>query len=111
MGKVIVINNDKMGQGESELTTLLMGNFLRVLISSPKKPDYLVFYGAGVKLVSDVSPYLEVLASLENMRVELLSCSTCLNYYGLADRVKVGRKSDMAEIAEVLLKSDGTITI
>ncbi len=111
MKKVIVINNERMGQGEFELTTLLMGNFLRALISSSKKPDYLIFYGAGVKLVSDSSPYLEVLATLENMRVELLSCSTRLNYYGLVDKVKVGRKSNMAEIVEVLLKSDGTITM
>ncbi len=111
MEKVIVINNDKMGQGESELTTLLMGNFVRTLISSEIKPGILVFYGAGVKLVSEGSLYLETIATLENLGVEILSCSTCLNYYGLADKVKVGRKSNMAEIVEVLLKSEDVITI
>jgi selenium metabolism protein YedF len=111
MGKVIVINNDKMGQGESELTTLLMGNFVRVLVNSENKPVFLIFYGSGVKLVSEGSAYIETIATLENLGVEILSCSTCLNYYGFADKLKVGRKSNMAEIVEVLLKSDGTITI
>ncbi|MDH4222345.1 MAG: sulfurtransferase-like selenium metabolism protein YedF [candidate division Zixibacteria bacterium] len=111
MGKVIIVNNEKMGQGENELTTLLMGNFLRALISYKKKPDYIIFYGAGVKLVIENSPYLETLVSLENMGVELLSCSTCLNFYGIADKVRVGKKSNMAEIVEVLITSEGTITI
>ena len=100
-----------MGQGETELTTLLMGNFLRSLVSSEKKPEYLIFYASGVKLVSEESAYLEILASLENLGVEILSCSTCLNYYGLAEKVKVGGKSNMAEIVEVLLKSEGVVTI
>lgn len=111
MGKVIIVNNERMGQGENELTTLLMGNFFRTLISSNKKPDHIIFYGAGVKLVTEGSPYLETLTSLENLGVELLSCSTCLNFYGLADKVKVGEKSNMAEIVEVLLTSKGAITI
>lgn len=111
MGEVIVINNERMGQGESELTSLLMGNFLRTLVSSVNRPEVLIFYGAGVKLVCEGSTSLETLASLENLGVELLSCSTCLNYYGLADKVKVGRKSNMQEIVQILLKSEKTITI
>lgn len=111
MRKVVVVNSERMGQGETELTTLLMGNFLRTLVSSENKPQYLIFYASGVKLVSEGSAHVETLTSLENLGVEILSCSTCLNYYGFADKVKVGKKSNMKEIAEVLLKSEGTITI
>jgi len=111
MGKVVVINNERMGQGEVELTSRLMGNFLRTLIDSENKPEFLIFYGSGVKLVSEGSAYLETVFSLENLGVEILSCSTYLNYYEIADKVKVGRKSNMQEIVEVLLKSKETITI
>ncbi len=111
MRKVVVINNERMGQGETELTTLLIGNFLRTVLSSPEKPGHIIFYGAGVKLVSGGSIHLETLVSLENLGVQILSCSTCLNYYGLAEKVKVGKKSNMAEITGILLKSEGTITI
>jgi len=111
MGKVIVINNEKMGQGENDLTNLLMGNFLRALVSSENKPEFIIFYGSGVKLISEGSAYLEIVATLENLGTEILSCSTCLNYYGLADKVKVGRKSNMKEIVEIFLKSKETITI
>jgi selenium metabolism protein YedF len=111
MGKVIIINNDRMGQGENELTTLLMGNFLRSLVSSEDKPEFLIFYASGVKLVSEGSAHLETMSSLENLGVQILSCSTCLNFYGLTDKVKIGKKSNMAEIIEVLMKPEGTITI
>jgi len=111
MGKILVINSEGMGQGENKLTTLLMENFLRTLISSAKKPEYMIFYASGVKLVCAGSHYLEVLVSLENLGINILSCSTCLNYYGIADKVKVGKKSNMHEIVEVLLKSKETITI
>jgi len=111
MGKVIILNNESMGQGENELTTLLMGNFLRSLVSSEDKPEFLIFYASGVKLVSEGSAYLETLTSLENLGVQILSCSTCLNFYGLTDKVKVGKKSNMAEIVAVLLISEGSVTI
>jgi len=111
MGKTIVINSERMGQGENELTTLLMGNFLRSLVSSEIKPEFLIFYASGVKLVSEGSAHLETLTSLENLGVQILSCSTCLNFYGLTDKVKVGKKSNMAEIVEVLFKSEGSVTI
>lgn len=111
MGKAIIVNNERMGQGEGELTTRLLGSFFRSLADSDLKPEFLIFYASGVKLLVEGSSYLEVLVSLENLGVQILSCSTCLNYYGIADKVKVGKKSNMAEIVEVLLKSDETITI
>jgi selenium metabolism protein YedF len=111
MRKVVVINSERMGQGESELTSLLMGNFLRSLVSTGNKPEFIIFYASGVKLVSEGSAYLETLTSLENLGVQILSCSTCLNFYGLTDKVKVGKKSNMAEITGILLKSEETITI
>ncbi len=111
MRKSIVINSERMGQGENELTTLLTGNFLRTLVSSERKPEFLVFYASGVKLVCEGSPHLETLTSLENLGVAILSCSTCLNFYGLTEKIKVGKKSNMREIVEILLKSDSAITI
>ncbi len=38
MEKVIVINSDKMGQGDEKLGARLMGNFLKTLLSAEKKP-------------------------------------------------------------------------
>lgn len=111
MGKVIVVNSEGMGQGEEELTARLIGNLFRTLVNSENKPEFMIFYASGVKLVTEGSAYLEALASLENLGIKILSCSTCLNYYGIADKVKVGKKSNMQEIVGVLLKSEETITI
>ena len=49
----------------------------------------------GIALVDD-------LLSLEQSGVEIIACGTCLNFFGLADRLAVGRVTDMLEIASRL---------
>jgi selenium metabolism protein YedF len=85
MSRVVVINSDKMGAGSEELGARLLANFLKTLIGAEKKPQKLVLCNAGVKLAAKGSPVLESLHSLENLGVEIISCGTCVNFFGLAD--------------------------
>jgi hypothetical protein len=41
--------------------------------------------------------------------VEILSCETCLDFYGLKERVKVGAISNTYEIVQSLLEADRLI--
>jgi intracellular sulfur oxidation DsrE/DsrF family protein len=63
-------------------------------------PAVICFYADGVRLVVDGSPVLEPLASLEAKGVRLVLCSTCLNFYNLVDRVRVGIVGGMTDIIE-----------
>ena len=45
---------------------------------------------------------LEDLKKLEAQGVEILTCGTCLNFYGLTDRLAVGGVTNMYDIVERL---------
>jgi len=111
MEKVVVINSDKMGIGNEELGARLIGNFIKTLLGAEKKPQLLVLYNAGVKLAAVGSPVLESLQALENMGVEIISCGTCVNFYGLVDKIEAGRVSNMLEIVKVLMEAKIVVTI
>ena len=60
--------------------------------------DVLCFYTDGVRLVLDDSPVLEELRALESQGVHLIICKTCLDAFGVADRVAVGVVGGMGDI-------------
>ena len=100
--RIVQINADAMGLGDPALGALLLRGYLKTLRSVRPLPDRLVFYNAGVRLCCEGSTSLEDLAALAEAGVEIIACGTCLNFYGLADRLAVGRVTDMLEIATTL---------
>lgn len=107
-----------MGQGDEELGARLMGNFLKTLLSAEKNhgcPNSgsvgLVLYNSGVKLAAKDSPVLETLQSLENLGVEIISCGTCVNFYGLVDLIQAGRVTNMPEMVKVLTEAENIVTL
>ena len=48
---------------------------------------------------------LEDVKSLEAQGVEILTCGTCLNHYGLAEKLQVGGVTNMYVIAEKMLQA------
>lgn len=102
---VVVISSEKMGEGDDKLGALLMTNFIKALKDIDKLPQRIVFYNSGVKLVTVTSPVIEDLRDLEKMGVDLMLCSTCVNYYSLSEVIGAGTISNMYAIAEVLAVS------
>jgi selenium metabolism protein YedF len=111
MCDTVVVNSDKMGEGNDELGSRLLANFLKTLPGADKRPAVLVLYNAGVKLAARGSPVLESLHSLENLGVEIISCGTCVNFYGLVDQMEAGRVSNMSEIVKLLTEAKEVVTI
>lgn len=109
--KTIVISNEVMGSGPEELTKTIMGSFLRKLAAEQNKPDTIVFYTAGVKLLAEGSPVLDAVDALTKAGVDMIACGTCVNYYKLADKMHVEHISDMPTIISLLMKSDVVITV
>jgi len=104
--KVILIQSDGLGRGEEQLGTMLMANFLRLLGESKEKPETLVFWNTGVRLVCKDSYVLEHLKRLEDQGVEILACTTCLEYFDLLDQLKVGKPTTMIKSIQSLLNSE-----
>ena len=97
---VVVFNNDSMGFGSEELGKALVKSLIYTITEAESLPSTMLFYNGGVKLTTKGSAVLEDLKKLEEAGVEILSCGTCLNYYGLTDELEVGGVTNMYVIFE-----------
>jgi hypothetical protein len=100
-----------MGKGSEELQLTLIDKYLQLLLQNDVLPSAICFYTEGVKLVVEGSPVLEHLRELETAAVRLIVCSTCVNYFGLADKVKVGIVGGMTDILEAQTRAEKVITL
>jgi intracellular sulfur oxidation DsrE/DsrF family protein len=108
---VILITRNGMGEAVQELQHKLISTYLKLLDEHDIRPGAICFYTEGVKLVVEGSPVLDTLHSLERKGVRLILCSTCLNYYNLLDKVKVGIVGGMGDILEAQRQAARVITI
>jgi selenium metabolism protein YedF len=103
---VVAINSAKMGVGHDELGGVLIKGFIFALTQMDELPSAILFYNGGATLTTEGSASLEDLKNLEAQGVEILTCGTCLNYYGLSDKLRVGEVTNMYSIVEKLTGAD-----
>jgi len=103
-GATVLIASDRLGRGADELGALLLKGFIYALAEADVAPRRIVFMNSGVRVSTEGSVSLPDLARLSGRGVEILSCGTCLDYYGVKDKLAVGRISNMYEIAGFLLE-------
>lgn len=104
--KVFLVQSEGLGKGDSRLGSILMANFLRLLGESEGKPSSLVFWNTGVRLVCEGSQVLAHLKQLEKQGVEILACTTCLEYFELTDKLVVGKPTTMLKSIQSMLDYD-----
>ena len=100
-GSVVVLSSDKMGSGDDKLGTALMKAFLFALTNVDPIPETIIAYNRGVFLTTEGSEVLEDLKNLEAAGTKIVSCGTCLNFYGLTEKLAVGSVSNMYDIVEL----------
>ena len=103
---VVVVSADHMGEGSEELGRILIKGFLFALTQQEHLPSTVLFYNGGAKLTTKGSASLEDLKTLEANGVEILTCGTCLDYYGLKDKLAVGGVTNMYVIVEKQMQAD-----
>ena len=103
---VVVISSNQMGSGQEELGKSLLKGFIYALSQQDTLPSTILFYNSGAYITSEESASIEDLKSLEAQGVEILTCGTCLNFYGLTDKLQVGEVTNMYVIAEKMTQAD-----
>lgn len=106
---VVVIDSLHMGKGDVELGRILMKGFIYTLSEIEELPKTILFYNEGVKLAIEGEESLQDLKSLEERGVEILSCGTCLNFYGITEKLRVGSVTNMYTILERQMKATRVI--
>lgn len=107
----ILIGSRLLGHGEEELGQMLMRSFLYSLNEMEGRIKQIIFMNSGVFLTTEGSPVLEHLNAMQNKGVEVLSCGTCLDFYGLKEKLQVGTVTNMYTIVDILTTASRTITL
>ena len=95
---VVVVAADHQGEGDDELGRNLMKMFIYTLSQMDELPKTILFYNGGVRLTCE-------LKLMADAGVEIISCGTCLNFYGLTDKLAVGSASNMYVIVQKQLEA------
>ena len=108
---VILITNNGIGKADEKLQQLLAGKYFELLAQNGSLPAAICFYTEGVRLVCEGSPVIAQLRELEIQGVRLIVCSTCLNYFGLTEKLQVGIVGGIGDIIEAQTKAEKVITL
>ena len=77
-----------------------MKGFIYALTQLPVPPKTVLLYNGGAKLSCEGSDSVEDLRALEQAGTAVLTCGTCLNHYGLGEKLAAGTVTNMYVIAE-----------
>jgi selenium metabolism protein YedF len=103
---VAYLNSSRVGVGDDKLGEILMRAFIKTLKEVRPLPAKVIFLNSGVFLTTEGSFLIDDLKELEQMSVGIHSCGTCLDYFHLTDKLKVGVISNMFDIVEALAGAD-----
>ena len=99
-GMLVVLSGNVMGTGDAKLGTSLMKAFVFALTKQDQLPDTILCYNSGAYLTCEGADTLEDLKLLESEGVTILTCGTCLDFYGLKEKLAVGGVTNMYDIVE-----------
>lgn len=108
---VLLIKNEFLGDGNDELGKVLMKGFLYTITETKPYPEKVVLLNSAVKLSTVNEETIAHLKKLEEAGTKIYSCGTCLNYYDLADQLKVGVVGNMYDVVESLNSTTNRIIL
>ncbi len=95
---LLFIPSDTLGEGDPELGSRLMLNFIKTLDEFGPDLWRIVFVNSGVKLAIQDAETLAPLKALEERGVSILVCGTCLEFFNLMDEKAAGETTNMLDI-------------
>lgn len=101
-GLLVVLCANVMGNGDEKLGRSLMKAFIFALTKQDRLPQTIVCYNSGAYLTCEGSESLEDFKELEAEGVQIMTCGTCLDFYGIKDKLAVGTVTNMYEIVETM---------
>lgn len=71
----------------------------------------IIFINSGVMLTVEESPVIDLLKDLEKSGISILVCGTCLNFYNLTHKKRVGETTNMLDIVTSMQVATKVITL
>ena len=102
-GRTIAVGSEFMGRGDKELGAIFMKGLIYAFANADVPPTKMVFFNGGARLTCAGSESLEDIRQLEERGCEILTCGTCLDFYGIKDDLAVGGVTNLYAISQVML--------
>lgn len=99
---VVALGSDTMGRGSDELGKILVRGLIYALAHREAVPKTMLFFNAGAYLTCEGSESLDDIRALEKRGTEVLTCGTCLDFYGIREKLAVGGVTNLYAIAEII---------
>lgn len=111
-GYAVFIGKDTVGSGDPVLGYNLMKMALYTLAQGDSVPSHILFMNDGVRLpAGDEAQVIDSIKTLLEKGCIVQVCGTCLNFFGLADQLKVGTISNMYDILDAMQRADKVISL
>ena len=110
-GLAVLVGKNRMGEGSEELGKILIKGFIYSLTELPVPPQTVIFLNSGAYLTTEGANTLDDLRKLEAKGTKILTCGTCLNYYGLTEKLLVGAVANMYGITESLAAAGKVLSV
>lgn len=100
---LLMLTSSGLGEGEPDLGEKLLGAFLNILFDSGDIPARIVCMNSGIFLTTEGSYVEEILNKFSAAGSEILSCGTCLDYYGRKEKLIIGKPTNMKDTVNAML--------
>ncbi|USG64899.1 DsrE family protein [Brevibacillus ruminantium] len=104
--KVILLASDQFGKGEPALGEAVMETFLVHIKQAAQKPVAIFCMNRGVFTLTEQSLSYLHLKELEEQGVPVYGCKTCVEHYGVADKLMAGQIAGMNHFVELAGKHE-----
>lgn len=108
---LIQVTKQYMGEEDQVLGKKLIKNYFTIRNNDGILPKIMLFYNEGVKLLCEGSELLEIFQEIEKKGVKMVVCTTCLNHFGIKDKLKAGVPGTMVDIINLQEEADKVLTI
>lgn len=110
MRTVLALGHDGMGHGDDELGHRILKTFLQKT-AALNKIEAIVLFNSGVKLATKGSPVAVELHQLHESGVDICTCGTCVDHFGLRDQLAFDEVSNMDAILQEMNNAEKLITL
>lgn len=102
MQRSVIISRKGMGEGDPELSLVLLEKYLQTSLENNDIKDVYAFYNAGVQAALEHPAVYALLKQIREAGAEIYFCGTCLEFYGLAHKADIGKIACMNDIRMVI---------
>ncbi|MCH4170715.1 MAG: sulfurtransferase-like selenium metabolism protein YedF [Lactobacillus sp.] len=110
VASVYAFGSKTLGRGDDELGSILLKSYIYSLTQLDTPPEQMLFYNGGAWLTTEGSDVLEDLQTLADKGTQINTCGTCLDFYGIKDKLAIGDITNMYAIVETLNTADKVVT-